>query len=339
LKLARVLFPLAAAAVVTAFAPRALADGVFVTFTNAAGQSTARLPAAVVTTSNASDVAVTTNNDHSTTIRATKTQCSAHVEIDSFAGSASQLVALQKTGSAKMTAKIEYTTPNAQGVEVVTLVATLGNVAIGSWSGTYTAGSPSTSVQSIDLKYLSETLVAPASTTQPAPSVTPQISRAQLVKVANLGSLGIDDAYIQVPGIAGESTTAGHSGQTRLLSATWKIGWSVAQLGAGTTLDLIVGGPTLDVKVSKAMGASSPAFVAAQAQGAHQTFATVPITFVGHAITADITRFSLQLNNAWVKSDAMAASSSSQVETIGWISTSIKMNDGAPNATTGSVIP
>ena len=93
----------------------------------------------------------------------------------------------------------------------------------------------------------------------------------------------------------------------------------------GTTDRLSFGQPSSPtLTIVKAMGASSPALLAAQST--RKIFGGT-IQLVQHVLGNDVNRLTLDINRSYVKSDATQASSAGQVETVTFVSDKIKLTD------------
>ena len=171
-------------------------------------------------------------------------------------------------------------------------------------------------VQAFEMSYLSEALGPPPSpkVIKVVPKDAPQIRRILLRPTP--APAHDDDAYFSFQGFAGESTAAGHSGQTHATTVAVTVNWPVLIVKTGTTVSsLHYGQPTASLHIVKTMGSSTAAFVAAQAQATAKTFSGT-IQLVQHSSAGDTVRFTVQATLAWVQSDATQATSGGQTETI-----------------------
>ncbi|MGH7329013.1 MAG: type VI secretion system tube protein Hcp, partial [Polyangiaceae bacterium] len=219
------------------------------------------------------------------------------------------------------------------GQEQVYLVATFTTLMFTGWNTTYAAG---TQTQVLDAEYLGETLAPPpaAKITRVIPKSAPAFQRLTIPRVTTLSVAHIDDAYFSFQGFAGESTAAGHAGQTRATSVTFSVMWQVVARKAGGVNGTITGfylnQTQAKLNITKAMGSTTAAFISAQAT--HKTFGGT-IQLVQHVGSSDIVRYTIQVQNALVLSDTTQASSSGQIETLGLVpSQAITVTDATTNA-------
>lgn len=295
------------AAAYMTFAPSVRADSFFVTFTNGTRTLGARVQGAVF---EGSSTPVTAGK--ATPVR---------LEIDDW--SIVQPTLDAANGALPLTAKVEFTTPNAQGQEVVYLIATYQKAALIRVAGTYDAAATAKVKEAIDFTYATMQYSAPplalgvVSTERRLPSTAPVIRRTAR---AIASAQRVDDAYFQAASFPGESSD--HPGQTRLLGFSFEGRRAVMGVTGQAEGPLVLS----PVTITKTPGAATATFQSAAATRKVVDAAT--ITFVQHHGTSpDTTSKTVLLSYAVVKSDTVQAGAAN-VESITLMPTSFRLTAG-----------
>ena len=279
------------------FAPSARADSFFVTFTNGTTPVGSRVQGATFEATTQATSSGPRPNP-------------AKLEIDDWSLLQPTLEAF-KSG-APLTAKVEFTTPNAQGQEVVYMIATYQTALLLRLAGTYDVAATPKLKEALEFSYDTVkysrppfTLTMEREAVRPLPSSSPIIRR---IARQTANAQRVDDAYFQAPSFPGES--ADHPGQSRLLSFALEVKQTQV-----TTADRRSEEPRLlPVTITKAPGAATPVFQSASTT--HKLVSPATITFVQHHGTLpDTTSKTVVLTNTLVKSDSVQVGGSS-VETI-----------------------
>ncbi len=230
-----------------------------------------------------------------------------------------------------VTAKVEFTAPNAQGKEEVYMIATYQGGGLSRVAASYDASGSPKVTESIGVTYTSVKYGAPPPTLESKspvrkmPSSAPSIRRA--ARAAAIAER-VDDAYLEAPSLPGESTD--HPGKTRILTFALKssrpkssAGLSPLQLEALT--------------ISKAPGKATAALQAAASKG--KLIDPMTFTFVQHHGTApDTIAKTVVLKNAFIQSDSIQVGAGS-VETISIMPMTLKLTVGSATTEVTGTMP
>jgi hypothetical protein len=277
------------ACAVVAFAPRARADTFFVTFTSGSTPIGPRTQGAAF--------------DATSTSPAAKKPVK--IDIDDWSLLQPTFDACVKSNP--LTAKVEFTKPNAQGQEEVYMITTYDGVVFSKMALAYRADATPKATNQLVFSYATSRIEPPPVALRlerPAarelPSSPPVILRKPRAIAA---AQRIDDAYFAAPTIPAESPAP--PGQLRLLSFAFE---AIQPIDAETLLPagrLLVS----TVTMTKAPGAATSAF---QAAVASRVPIDAKITFVQHHGTLpDTTSRTVALTKATVTSDGVQVAGTS----------------------------
>jgi type VI protein secretion system component Hcp len=303
--LALVLPPLAAAAVVS-FAPSARADGFFVTFTG--GVNMPRTAGAAFDSTSQAPIQYSFGTGQA------KVVTPVHIEVDDWTTMPTVITALSSNAVFDVT--VDFTKPNAQGVETTYLTAKYARASLTRLRGSYTAGATSTVVETIEFAADDIQYATPATPSAPPPTTAavglkpgmpplvrlpiapPTLSRTMIVRVA--GSAAVTSATLKA-----STNPATNSAVTQV---SFEVQAPRDAIGRAAARVL------LDTKTQKSPDAATAAL--STAMSSNQSLNPVTIDFIAHQPAGDATVYSMDLNNARVKSDQLDVSSGKSVETV-----------------------
>jgi type VI secretion system Hcp family effector len=312
-----------------ALAPSARADGFYVTFASGSGAVTGRLAGAEFDASQA----VAPAPNQATGQGPGKAHVTpAHIEIDSSQALVPLLGAV--TDNKLLNVTVEFTSPDAKGQEQVYMTAKYKNAHLTTWTASFSPQSSPTLKNAIDfafqtVEYNSSSAPSPTQSNKKiqsriaakvAPVAAPIIRRlpARPAPAAE----HVDDAYLQLATVPGESTD--HPGQIRLSSFSLEV-MSPADSATGMPTGKMQLKP---VAIVKATGAATPALKSALARNA--VLQTGSISFnQHHAGKPDQTIETLSLNNLRVASDSMQVSGSTSNEALTLVFQKAELKDNA----------
>lgn len=331
-----------AAGAVLALAPSARADGFYITFSGGTVPLGGRL---VGGTLDANSVTTTDVTGQATGAARPILK----IELDDWDNVEGMINSIAT--NTELSALVEFTAPDANGQEQVYMTASFAHLLFTKLEVDYDATATPKAKQALELSYASVTYATPAppatattptpgtrvvrtSLVRPMPSKVPTITRQvnmlARTKIAIASSpLRVDDAYLEAPGLTGES--ADHPGKTRLLTLSAHIDaprdTSTGQVSGKRQYKPLV--------LTKATGTSTPQLQ--QARASNKVFTSMTVSCVQKTTgQPDKTAHTLTLTNAVLTKDDLSVGGGSSSETLNVAFQKLAVASGA---TSISVVP
>lgn len=226
---------------------------------------------------------------------------------------------------------VEFTTPDVAGEEHVYMVGKYVNCQVVAWQLAFDPQATITTRSSVDFTYETVTFTAPPTPklppTRPVAKEAPLLRRGTFVRRAEAPAAvvaalvdRIDDAYLRMPPVPGESVD--HAGQIRLTAFTMTV-VMLRDSATGLATGHLVPKP---ITMSKASGAASIALQNMFAQGT--TAPTATITFNKHRPgTTDLTLETLVLGDAKLSAYALQVSGAASTASMALVYRTATLTD------------